>query len=313
VPERSIDLHLLRCFDALVAEESVTLAADRLRMSQPGMSNALARLREVFNDPILTRTTKGMSATERARQLAPSVRAAIDQLHGILEEPQVFRPETSDAVLHVAATDGTINCALEAVIGEIREEAPLMRIEVTPLLHGRLQEPLQSGAIDFALGVYLELPETLYHTRVIDDRLWCVVGRDSAHAQGEWTLERYRNAHHAVLTRGVAHRSSMETVVDKLLADRGIERQVRFAAPYAGTLLPMVARSDLVATVTGLSARMYAGWLPLKLLPLPFTAPPLAFSMVWHARTRNSPAAAWLRQKLRDGLIRHSLANQAEL
>lgn len=302
--ERNIDLALLNCLDALIVECNVTLAADRLRMSQPGMSNALARLRHLLDDPILIRTTKGMVPTARALQLAPIVRVAIDQLSSIIADPAEFDPKGTTSVIRIAATDGTITCGLEPVIRTIQLAAPGMRIDIVPLQHGRLQEPLESGIIDLAFGVYSDLSPTLYSSKVINDSMCCVVARDGMYAGQEMTFERYCQADHAILSRGAGYRSTMETIADGRLATLNAERQIRFSAPYAGVVLSMVAHSNMVATFGTLGGRMYANWMPIELRPIPFDVPQLTYSMVWHERARNSVALTWVRQMLREGMRR---------
>ena len=302
----NIDLSLLNCLDALIVECNVTLAADRIRMSQPGMSNALARLRQLLDDPILIRTTKGMVPTARALQLAPVVRVAIDQLNSIITNPADFEPKDTTAVIRIAATDGTIMCALEPVIKSIHSTAPRMRIEITPLQHGRLQEPLESGIIDLAFGVYADLSPTLYSSKVMDDSMCCVVANNGVHAGKEMTFERYCQADHAILSRGTGYRSTMEAIADERLAALNIERKVRFSAPYAGVILAMVAGSNMVATFGTLGANMYASWLPVEVRPIPFQVQQLSYSMVWHERVRNNAAFAWVRQMLREGMRRRA-------
>lgn len=300
--ERTIDLHLLHCFDALIVEGSVTLAADRLGMSQPGMSNALARLRELLDDPILIRTVKGMAPTQRAIELSPTVRMAIDQLSSIISGPLQFDPAKTTALIRIAGTDGTIACALEPVINEIQRVAPMMRFEVAPLLHKRLQEPLETGTIDLAIGIYFALSPTLYQTKVVDDTICCMVGRESIHAHTKLTLERYLEADHAVVSASAGHRSAVDTVAEQSLALLGGNRKICLTAPYAGLLAMVAARSDMVVTITSIAARMYAQWLPIVVKPLPFHAPSVTFSMVWHERSRNNAALTWVRQRLREGM-----------
>ena len=248
--ERAIDLHILQCFVALIVEGSVTLAADRLGMSQPGMSNALARLRGLLDDPILIRSAKGMAPTQRASELAPETRAAIDQLSTIMSGPKIFNPATSTALIRIAGTDGTTTCALEPVINDIQQSAPMMRFEITPLLHKRLQEPLETGPIDLAFGLYLDVSPTLYQSKVIDDNLCCMVGKHSSHAEGDLTLRRYLEADHAAVSPSAGYRSAIETIAEHALAAVGGERRIRFSAPYAALLAVMVARSEMILTIT---------------------------------------------------------------
>lgn len=300
--EKSIDLHLLQCFDALIVEGSVTLAADRLGMSQPGMSNALARLRQVLDDPILIRAVKGMVPTPRAAQLAPVVREAIDQLSTILSGPQAFDPAKSTAVIRIAGTDSTLLCSLEPIIEEVRRQAPGMRFEITPLLHKRLQEPLESGTIDVAVGVYTTVSPSLYQSALYQDRICCLVGNNGKYANEIMTDQRYMDADHAVAIASAGYRSSLEVLIEDFLAATGRERRISFSAPYAGVLAPIVARTDMVLTINAVAAHAYAAWLPLTIKPFPFEVPPIHFTMVWHERSRNNAALRWMREKFRVGM-----------
>lgn len=302
----NVDLHLLKCFDALVDTCSVTLAADRMHMSQPGMSSALARLREIFNDPILLRTAKGMKPTERARELAIDVRSNIEQLSRLLEQPGEFVPAHSQARVRIASTDALIVAALAPTIAEIGKRAPGIQLQLAPLSHVRVNEPLEVGEIDLALGYYPDLPASLYSRCVLRDPVCCMVGRDGSHAGG-MTLERYAAAAHAVLNMSSEYRSTLESVIDQELSRLHVERRISLIASSTNVIASLVANSELVATVPSMLVRLHEKTLGIIALKLPFNIPPVPFSLVWHARSHHNPDIAWVRDRLREGISKNPL------
>lgn len=308
----NVDLHLLKCFDALVETCSVTLAADRMHMSQPGMSSALARLREIFNDPILIRTAKGMKPTERARELSGDVRLNIEQLSRLLEQPGEFVPAHSRARVRIASTDALIVSALAPTIAEIGKCAPGIQLQLVSLAHVRVNEPLEAGEIDLALGYYPDLPSSLYSRRLLTDPVCCMVGRDSGHG-GDMTLDRYAAASHAVMNLSADYRSTLETIIDQELACLGRERRVSLSASSTNVIACLVATSELVATVPSMVVRLHEKTLGIIGLKLPFDVPPVPFSLVWHARTHHNPDIAWVREKLREGIAKMQYLPVAEL
>lgn len=297
----NLDLHLLKCFDALVSTCSVTLAADRMHMSQPGMSSALARLREIFNDPILLRTAKGMMPTERARLLSVDVRSNITHLDQLIKKHGKFDPAHAKTQIRIASTDVLAMVALAPVIEEIRRSAPNIQLQLAPLSNIRVNEPLESGEIDLALGYYPDLPGSLYSQCVFKDPVCCMVGSTSIHVHGV-TIDSYASASHAVMNMSSEYRSTLETVIDEELARLRLVRRVSLVASSANVITRMVANSNLIATVPYMLVRLYGMSLGVIALKLPFEVPPVPFSLVWHPRTNHHPEIAWIREKLCEGI-----------
>ena len=296
---KNIDLRLLECLDTLIRERSVTLAAERLQMSQGNMSNSLARLRRLLGDPLLVRTAHGMMPTDRALEIRDETRDLIRRMHALMESDSNRDIATAQRVIKVACTDATALIALAPIIEDIRLHAPNLQIEVSQILNFRVAEPLGDGTLDLAIGSYIELSEALQVSRLLSGQMLCVVKADASLADGRVDLEGYCAAPHALLAVGHGFRATTEIVIDQALDDIGRARQVRLTSQFITLIAESVARSDLVATMPDYMLRHFAARLPLVGLALPFAAPSFALSAVWHPRAKGDWVLAWFRKQLR--------------
>lgn len=295
---KNIDLRLLECLDALIRECSVTLAAERLQMSQGNMSNSLARLRHLLGDPLLVRTTRGMALTDRALELRDETRDLIRRMHAMMETDTNRDIAVADRHIKVACTDATALIALAPIIEQIRQIAPNLQIDISQILNFRVAEPLGDGTLDLAIGSYIELSDALQVSRLLNGQMMCVTSVQ-ARPEGGIDLDGYCEAPHALLAVRHGFRATTEIVIDQALEDVGRARQVRLTSQFITLIAESVARSDLVATMPDYMLRHFAARLPLAGCPLPFEAPGFALSAVWHPRAKDDWVLAWFRQQLR--------------
>lgn len=298
---KQIDLQLLASLDALIAERSVTRAAQRLQMSQPAMSAALARLRELLHDTLLVRTSKGMVPTPRALEVVESVRHHLRGLESAISATAPFEPAQARERVRVATTDYTGTLMLPAVSDHLHRHAPGISLVVRLPDPGRIGEWLQEGECDLAVGFFPELAAELRATPLFTDTLSCLVRRGSR--TGPLSLADYEAARHVIFGSPFAPLSTIERVVNTTLARIGITRNVAVEVP--SILLPayIVARSELLATLPTRLALQFAATLPVDVHALPFAAAPLAFSMVWHERTHKVAAHRWVRSVIRQSAL----------
>jgi DNA-binding transcriptional LysR family regulator len=295
---RAVDLNLLKAFDALRTERGVTRAASRIGLSQPAMSHALLRLRGLFADELFVRTQGGMEPTARAREIAPLIAAAIEQIEAALNLGAGFDPATSA----LAFTAGMGEYAEVALVGPLAAAfsaaAPKATLRLLSLHGADAAEQLERGQIDVAVAHLRARPPTI-ETRLLFRDPFVVVARQghtiarrTADA-GPLTLEAYAAADHLL----VSPRGDATGALDRILVDFGLKRRVALVVATYLAVPAALASSDLIATVPSRAATLIAAHAEIATLPLPvdFSA---TVSIAWHRRVASEPAQAWFRTLL---------------
>jgi len=296
---RAVDLNLLKAFDALRAERAVTRAANRIGLSQPAMSHALSRLRDLFADDLFVRTPSGMEPTARAREIAPLISAAIEQIEAALNLGAGFDPATSAATF----TAGMGEYAEVALVGRLAQAfsraAPHATLRLLSLHGADAGEQLERGAIDVAVAHLRNLPPTIETTLLFRDP-FVVVARKGhpiapGNAKAPLTVEAYAAQDHVL----VSPRGQQTGALDRLLVDYGQRRRVALLVATYLAVPAALAGSNLIATVPSRVATLIAAHAEIATLPLPvdFSA---TISIAWHRRTTSDPAQAWFRKLLVD-------------
>jgi DNA-binding transcriptional LysR family regulator len=297
---RNVDLNLLACLDALVETRSVTKAALAMDMSQPGMSKALTRLRELFNDPLLVRTNQGMVATPRGIELREQIRGGLKQIREALEDPGEFDPAGAEETFTIAATDYVGTLLVPRLMERLAREAPGIRVNVIPPDAKRLRELLEEGVCDLSIGFFVEMSEGLYATQLTSDTMVCLARKPHPRIKGEVSLAVYADSRHVHLGGLQFFVSTLEMMTDRALKSLGVVRKIGFSASSSVVLPEVVAVSDMLATYPRRRALRHAQVLPLQVLELPFPGYEFTVSMVWHERSQRSGAHRWFRQAVRE-------------
>jgi DNA-binding transcriptional LysR family regulator len=283
------DLNLLPVFQVLLEERSVTRAAGRLNLTQPAISRNLARLRTLFNDPLFTRTPKGLIPTPRAEMLALQLRQSLQDLSYLIS-PAVFTPESATKNFRLATTDYGAQVLLPPVIKRLRTEAPGVNLEIVPWQESLLQE-LDQHDIDLATCTVEDAPAAIHGRGVGSDRFVCVVRDSHPAAEQPLDLERYANYPHALITMGGARKGA----IDYLLEERGLKRRIALRVPHFVAALAIISQSDMILTVPYGLAISFAKQYQLKILPFPMPQKGFTYSIIWHERYIKDPAHRWLR------------------
>ncbi|TFW03198.1 LysR family transcriptional regulator [Oxalobacteraceae bacterium OM1] len=290
----AVDLNLLKLFEALVRERSVTQAGLRLGLSQPAASRALGRLRTMLGDRLVVRGKLGLELTPRGEALAGPVARLLDDARGIVS-PAVFNPASATGRITIAAHDHLSSLVLAGLIARFERHAPALSLHIAQPAGDNVRL-VEQGAADLALGIFGALPGSLYRRSLYTDSLVCVVRSAHPIVAGGLSLENYVNLRHVTVTiSGMG-----ESAVDVALSALGLTRHVALRVPHflAGAML--VADSDMILTLPSRLARRLAEGLPLMLLDLPLQVAPLSPAMIWHERFHGDPAHAWVRQQLVD-------------
>lgn len=284
-----LDLSLLPALDALLRHRNVTLAAAEVGLSQPAMSRALARLRDLFGDPLLVRAGGRLILTARAVDLAPRVVAAMEAVRGVYQ-PAAFAPERLERTIRIASTDIHAVLLGPPLAALVAHEAPGvdLRFEmVTPDIVARMER----GEVDFAFALAsTPLPPGSASAPLAADRLAVVLRRGHPMAGSPFTVKDYARVDHV----GVSIFGDRPSDLDAALALHGVTRRIALTTPHFLAALAVVARTDYATTVSQTYAARFAGLFDLVLTPPPVPAE-LPQVLVWSQARGADPALAWLR------------------
>jgi DNA-binding transcriptional LysR family regulator len=293
---RSFDLNLLLAFESLMIEKSVTRAARRSGLSQPAMSNALARLRRTFDDPLLVRTSEGMKPTPVAHSLIVPVRAALDGLRAAVEEKPVFDAAASHRTFHLLANDYAEIVLLAPMIKKLQASAGEVTLRIDRP-RSLFQSPAPSSladSFDLAIGFFpdaLSLEANLRSELLWEESNVCIARAGHPSVRGKLSLGQYSAAHHVA----VFYKQEGAGVIDSVLQQKGYSRRSVVLVPHFASVAFMVSASDLIATVPERLARQFAKSLKLQMLRVPVALPPFRLVMLWHERNHTDPGHSWLR------------------
>jgi DNA-binding transcriptional LysR family regulator len=290
----NVDLNLLKLFEALVRERSVTQAGLHLGLSQPAASRALGRLRTMLGDRLVVRGKLGLELTPRGEMLAGPVAKLLDDARGIVA-PAVFDPASATGRITIAAHDHLSMTVLAGLMTRFERLAPALSLHIAQPAGDNVRLIEQGGA-DLALGIFSPLPGSFHRRGLYDDSFVCVARSGHPVAAEGLSLERYAALRHVAVTISGLGQSA----VDVALSALGLTRHVALRVPHflAGAML--VADSDMILTLPSRLARLLAKRLPLVLIELPLEVAPLSPAMIWHQRVHRDPAHVWVRRQLID-------------
>jgi len=288
---RDVDLNLLRVFDAVLREHGVTPAAAGLGLTQPAVSNALARLRGQFGDRLFVRTPGGMDATPFARELAEPVRQALALIDAALAHGPGFDPGSTTRAFRFYMSDlGQIEF-LPPLIERVQRAAPGVRLEAVALEVDDIADALATGALDLAVGFLPGLGPPVRRRALFRDPYLCLMRAD--HPIKALTRRKFQEASHALVTYKGGHR-----VVEEALERAGLARRIALRLPHF-TVVPMVLeRTDLLCTLPARVARVFERRGGLKSLAPPVPIPPADVAVHWHERFEADPGNRWLREQV---------------
>jgi DNA-binding transcriptional LysR family regulator len=288
----NLDLNLLRAFDAIATEGSVTVAGERIGLSQPAMSSALARLRQLFGDPLFVRTPRGMRPTPFAQQLAQPVREALRLIQGALQQHAGFDPRSSGNTFRFYMSDIGEMVFLPGLLERVKRDAPGVKIEVLRIPTKDIHAALEAGEIDLALGFLPGLTSGMRAQPFFREHYVCMLRADHPVIGATISAKQFREAAHVLVSyAGTGHQVIEETYVAEGLNARIAARVPEFL------VVPMIlARTDLIVTVPSRVAAVFAQLGNFKVLKLPLRMPSFEVRLHWHERFHQDPANRWLRE-----------------
>ena len=301
-----VDLNLLVYLDVLLRERNVTRAADQLGITQPAMSNGLRRLREALNDPLLVRTSEGMTPTERALALQPRLRQILAELEQLIELPQAFVASDSTRLFRIMASDYAESTLIPALLSALRAQAAGVRFDILTPSDVSIAD-VEKGKVDMAINRFDYLPQSFHQTTVWRDNFACLMSRDHP-ALNRFDLDSYLASQHVWVSKtgmGVGVGMSPGDPqrlgwVDEALAELGHQRQIRLFTRHYQVAALLARQPDLIATLPRQVARVHSEDPALVALPPPFPIVPIELKMAWSPLLHHDAGHTWLRRLIRE-------------
>lgn len=286
-----IDLNLLVVFNHLLVERRVSKVADTLGVSQPAVSNALAKLRKHLGDELFLRTPKGMEPTPFAERLAEPVSNALALIHSGVNQRSHFDPATERRSFTVGMTDiGEIHF-LPDLMARVRRDGPGISLSTVRNTAVNLRDELEAGKVDMAIGLLPQLKAGFFQRRLLRQRYVCLMRRGHRLDKKRITIHDFTAADHLmVVSAGTGHGK-----VDDLIRRAGVERRVQLTVPHYVSVGHLLQRSDLITTVPEKLADRLMAPFGLVKVAHPVKLPEFAINAFWHAKYHRAPANQWLR------------------
>jgi DNA-binding transcriptional LysR family regulator len=289
-----IDLNLLVVLDAIYAQGSITGAAEKLHLTQPAVSHALARLRELLDDPLFTRDGRRIVPTPLARTLMEPLRRSLRGLETTLNEVRSFDPDTTTRHFRLGLRDGVEAAVMMPLVERISRIAS--RVELSSIRFDRrnLEGDLAAGRLDLAIDAPVGHSERVRRQRLGPSGMVVVARKGHPRVKKELDLETYLDLEHVV----ASSRPEGPGLEDVALARSSHTRKVRMRCQQPFTAFCVIASSDLILTLPEAPATLLNRYFHHTLLPLPLRMPPFDVFLYWHESVEAEPANRWLREQI---------------
>lgn len=288
---KDIDLNLLIAFDSVMRERNITLAARRLGLSQPALSNALSRLRRTLGDPLFVRTGHGMEPTPYAERLADPIRRACNLIDDALCVGTAFEPAKSNRIFTFYMTDIGEIVLLPPILRYLQKEAPQISIKVVRIPQFGVHEAMATGEVDLAVGLFPTLQTGFFEQLLYRDNFVCIARRDHPMISNSLTARLFSEIPHVlVASTGTGH----DVVIENVMAAQQVKRSIALTVPDFVVLPTIVGQTDLIVTIPARAARSFLN--PnVKSLKPPIKFPDIEIKQHWHERFHHDPANKWMR------------------
>ncbi len=289
-----IDLNLLVVLEAIYSEGGVTRAGEKLHLGQPAISHALARLRDLFHDPLFVRDGRGLAPTPLTHRLVGSLGPSLRSLEALLDKSGRFDPRETEAQFTISMRDPVEVRVLARLMRRITRDSPRIDLRVVQMRRRAIESALSTGTLDLAIDVPLSLSEKVRRKRLSADHLVVVARRGHPRMRTGFKLGTYLKEEHVMVTS----RRKGAALEDFALSERGLRRRVRLRCRSHAAALRVVSETDLVLTLPERYARTLDHGGGTRILPLPIAMPTLEAYLYWHESVDADPANRWLRESL---------------
>lgn len=297
----NIDLNLLVVFDAMMQERNVTRAGLRVGMSQPSMSHALTRLRQLCGDPLFVRVKSGMEPTPFALHIADSVRAGLSLLQSSLDSSRDFDPLRSERIFHLLMSDLGEIIYLPRLMSHLKNAAPGVSLRIMQQPRESYRETLETGNADLAIGYLPGLTAGFYQQRLFTDRYICLLRADHPRVGDTIDLDQFTEESHVMIEPAgtrysrVSLQSSTTTLIEQHFEKIGLRRHIALRIPHFTVVSDILQSTDLLAVIPTAVAHILQPGRNIKALPLPIETPDFDVKQFWHERSHWDTGTAWLR------------------
>ena len=293
--EKRIDLNLLNVFCAIMAERSVTRAAQRLAMSQPAVSNALRRLRHLFQDELFVKAPGGIRPTERAASMWPDLQEALAKIRAVTMPPE-FVPAETRLTFNIAVTDTLVSRVIPALAIRFTREAPNAKPHFHLHSNPGSTLALERGTLDCAVGMFPNPSVELQIEGLFSDDYVCIFRRGHPTLGNPPSLEAFVAAKHVLVKQAIWQIG----IIDAWLSLAGRKRDIVMVVNSCADAIAVVENTDLAAAVPRRFVETTASTQQLHIAPMPFDNGKILYKLAWHERNTRNPAQIWLRQMMRE-------------
>jgi DNA-binding transcriptional LysR family regulator len=293
---RSLDLNLLVVFNAMFEHQNVTKAGEALRLSQPAMSAAVARLRAVFDDPLFVRTGSAMAPTPKAQVLSEPIKQVVSVIQSDILVPQFFDPLKSNRTFSLVTPDIAEVNFLPRLLNALALKSPAVNLKTLAMPRDAAASALESGTAEMAIGYFPDLHKPgFYQQKLISNSHVCLIRKNHESIGSTMTETQFTQALHAVVKP-----DGREHVFEQFLQRKAIKRRVVVELSHFMSLLPIIETSNLIATVPKDLADFFVQHGEVRYVDTPMQSPVIDVHLFWHQRFQRDPAHMWLKQVIQD-------------
>ncbi len=286
-----LDVDWLRVFEEIYKTSSVSVASERLNISQASASIMLRKLREHFGDPLFSRTARGMQPTPRAQALQPVIRRVTEDLERARSSPEAFDAALAIRSFRICMTDISQVVLIPRLMNHLRAFAPSVRVQAEAITSTSARR-LEDGEVDVAVGFMPSLDAGFYQQVLLAQHFVCVTAKGHPRIKGRLTKADYTRESHVVVDSS----GSGYSVVEKVLAACGVKRQIALTVPSFLGVARIVAETELIATAPLRFAEALQTRENIKILPVPYAIPHYQVKIHWHERFNSDAGNIWLRR-----------------
>ncbi|HWU60960.1 MAG TPA: LysR family transcriptional regulator [Ensifer sp.] len=292
---KNLDLNLLVAFDALLTEESVSRAGEKINLSQSAMSAALRRMREYFGDELFVTIGRRTRPTALALELAEPVRRILGDVNTNIIGREPFDPETSDRMFSIAASDYFTRVVLSKFIPRLREIARNICIDIWPVTGSSTVTSFANGEIDVFVSVDKALLPDLPTAKIWTEDFVGIAWKDNQYIGETLTLDNFRDLGHVAVRLGIYRATPIDEI---FVTQAGISRRIEVTTGAFDQIPELLVGTPRIAMLQRRLANHYAEILPIRVMDLPFKKSPIQVSMQWHRHNSSDAGLKWLRAAL---------------
>lgn len=305
---RPQELNLLIIFDAIMTEQSITRTADRLSMTQPAVSNAVARMRAAWNDELFVKDGRNIQPTSYAKNLWQQIRDPLQQLSNAID-PDEFDPKTAKRTFRLSVSDIVVDTIWSDLRRLFEAEAPGLNIHAVPHTIVNTQQVLDDADVDLVVGATNPMPQNIRSTHLFDGSFVCAMRKNHPLAKPDLSLDEFISADQLLVSLS----GDSSAMTDQVLGQQGLSRRIAFTVNHFASAAPILIDSDLIAVLPAGAVYKYVVDGQLAVTPLPIDIPKASISMLWHKRQDKDAGLTWLRGHVKEIMVRRWEQNLLEI